>query len=745
MTTKQTTGEPLQTTTKTSVFDLGQLVPALAAGSIVGLAQVLLATSFGALVFSGPLLAHVSQGIGLALFGAILTGVAVATLSTLPGTVAGNQDIPAAIMALMAPAIVAAMPATATGQDAFVTVVVAISLTTALTGLVFYALGHFRLGSLVRFLPYPVVGGFLAGTGWLLMHGAMGIMIDTVPPLAELGTLFEAQTLLRWLPGVLLAGLIWLVLNRSSNSMALPVVVVGAMVLFYTVVYLTGSNLAAVSEAGWLLGPFPGGRLWPAVTFSALSGVHWPAIVGQGVSVVTIWLMSTVALLLNGSGLELATGREVDLNRELRAAGIGNVAAGLGGGFAGYHQLSLSVMNFKMGAATRVAALVSAGLVLLVLLVGGSVLSLFPKVVLGGLLFFLGLSFVVEWVIQSWFVFPRTEYAIIIVILLVTAVAGFVEAVAVGLLVAVALFVVNYSRTNVVRDELSGQHVQSRVTRSPLERKLLQEHGDDLHILRLQGFIFFGTADRLLEQVRERLEDRERKPPRYLLLDFQRVTGIDSTALYSFHRMCQLAKTHQVSVVLTSLSPTIQRQLGGNKTVAQNATVFPDLDRGCEWCEMQMLQELGAEQQAGGNPLHQELLRILQDEAIVRSLLGYFERQEVGVGDYLMRQGDEPDVLYLIESGRVTAQLEQEDGDPARLQTMEGGHVLGELGFFLGTERTAAVVAETPGVVYQLSQEGLERMCRKDPAVASAFHQLIVHLLAERVVHLVSVVQALQK
>ncbi|HSM55191.1 MAG TPA: cyclic nucleotide-binding domain-containing protein [Candidatus Sulfomarinibacteraceae bacterium] len=145
------------------------------------------------------------------------------------------------------------------------------------------------------------------------------------------------------------------------------------------------------------------------------------------------------------------------------------------------------------------------------------------------------------------------------------------------------------------------------------------------------------------------------------------------------------------------------------------------------------------------DPLLQELLRILEDPDVLQRLLGYFERREVAQGQYLMRQGDAPDILYLIDSGQVTAQLERGEGQPARLQTMTGGHVLGELGFFLGMERTAAVVADTPCVVYCLSQQALQRMRQQDPAMASALHQLIVHMLAERVVHLVNVVSALQQ
>ncbi|MFW6182424.1 MAG: SLC26A/SulP transporter family protein [Chloroflexota bacterium] len=740
-------GMQLQTRLLSGDWQLSQLVSAVSGGLIIGLVQVILAISFAALIFAGPLSAYVGQGIGLALFAALLGGLAVTFLSSLPGTVAGNQDIPAAIMAVSAATIVGAMTAgggEAAGRQVFITVVVAIGLTTVLTGLFFYGLGRFRLGSLVRYLPYPVLGGFLAGTGWLLMVGAMGIMVDSLPPLASLPSLLEPALLLRWLPGVLLALLIVFVLQRTESALALPAVVLGAVALFYTAAALGGSGAATLSDGGWLLGPFPSGRLWPALSPADLRLVQWPVLAGQAVNVATIWLMSTVALLLNASGLELATDREMDLNRELRAAGVGNVAAGLGGGLVGYHQLSLSAMSHRLGAGSRVVPLVAAILCGVVLVAGGAALSFFPKVVLGGLLFFLGLSFIVEWVVHSWAVLPRTDYAIILLILLVTAVAGFLPAVGVGLLVAVGLFVVNYSRIDIVRDEVTGAHVQSRVTRRPAQQQLLRAHAAQLHVLRLQGYIFFGTADRLLARVRRRLE--QGSPPRFLLLDFRRITGIDSTALWSFRRMRQLAQAQGTNLVLSDVAPPIRRQLAGSDLFDENAPVFADLDRACEWCEEQLLAELDEPAaHSHGDPLRQELLRILDWPEVVERLLAYFERREVAQGEYLMRQGDAPDVLYLIESGQVTAQLEEGEGRPARLQTMAGGHVLGELGFFLGLERTAAVVADVPCVVYCLSQQALQRMRRQDPAMASALHQLIVHMLAERVVHLVNVVSALQQ
>ena len=153
------------------------------------------------------------------------------------------------------------------------------------------------------------------------MHGAIGFMAGTVPPLASLGQLFQPDQLLRWLPGVLLALLIVVILRRTTSALALPLTVLGATGLFHLVVAFSGDGLAGDSAGGWLLGPFPSGRLLPSVTPADFDMVHWPAVAVQVTNVATIGLMSTVALLLNASGLELATRSEVNFDRELQAAG----------------------------------------------------------------------------------------------------------------------------------------------------------------------------------------------------------------------------------------------------------------------------------------------------------------------------------------------------------------------------------------------------------------------------------------
>ena len=197
------------------------LSASLSAGLIVGLLQVFLALSFAALIFSGELSFAISTGIGLVLVGTILNGAIIALFTSLPGTVAGSQDVPAAITAVTVAAIATTLHGVATQGQLFLTVVAAISTTTLLTGVFFWTLGAFRLGGLVRFLPYPVVGGFLAGTGWLLVRGAVEMMVNQ-PAAAPASQLWQAPDLWHWLPGALAALFILLVAapQRSHSDPA---------------------------------------------------------------------------------------------------------------------------------------------------------------------------------------------------------------------------------------------------------------------------------------------------------------------------------------------------------------------------------------------------------------------------------------------------------------------------------------------------------------------------------------------
>ncbi|MFL5735155.1 MAG: SLC26A/SulP transporter family protein [Chloroflexia bacterium] len=706
---------------------------------------VIFVISFAALVFSEELAGLLPQVLGFILIGNAIMLAVVALLSSYPGSTAIAQDAPAAVLAVALASVGTAIPA-ASAEEQFATSMLMILTTTVTAGVVFLALGVFNLGGLVRFLPYPVMGGFLAGTGWLMVKGGVEIM-SGVPLGAEW---LDPTILLHWLPGAVLGVVILFSVARMPRPFTLPVVLAAGCVLFYIVAGALNVSPQQLESEGWVVGSIASGDLsrLPLST-NILSQVNWTMILGQAPSLASAIIISVVALLLNSGGLELEIKKDLDLNRELVAVGVGNIAAGAVGGLIGYHAISLSTLNNQMTGGKRLVGLIAALLVGATIFAGAPLLAYIPRMILGAVLVFSGVALLVEWVYEAWFRFPRIDFAIIVAILGLIMFSGYLNGIIVGLVMAIIMFVVSYSRVSPVRFAVSGREYHSRVTRAPQHDNILERHAGQLFILKLQGFIFFGTANNIVDQVRSRFDggqDGRDGPVRFVLLDFGQASGLDSTGFLSFTRLLQWSQDRKVVLVLTGLNGRTKEQFlrAGFREEEGGLRLFSDLDHGIEWCENQIIMEASA-----GKPAEGELISVLRsilgDQEGAEKLLSHMHRREYAPGEYLIRQGDEPDNLYFIESGQVTAQLEGEGQNPLRLETMGAGRSVGELGFYLNIRRTATVTVDERSVIYTLSKQDLADVERLDPEAANLLHRVVVHLLGERVLHLTRTVNALER
>ncbi|MFQ5929659.1 MAG: SulP family inorganic anion transporter [Acidobacteriota bacterium] len=712
-------------------------VPDLFLGLSSGALTVTQSITMAALIFSGELSAHLPAGIGMALIGACLVGAIVALKASFPLTIAGPQSVSSVIIALSVSAIAASLSSVGSSEQIFPTIFVFVVLTSLLVGLFLFILGRFHLGTLIRFIPYPVVGGFLAGTGWLLCAGSIRVMTGEALRLEKLPQLFQSDWVVLWLPGLIFAFVLLVTLRLSKGVWVLPSLLLGAVVLFYLTLWIGNISLDQASSRGMLLGPFPGRGLWQPVSLSALTQVNWPLLLGQTMSVMTIMFVVAISLLLNATGLELATQSDIDLDRELRAAGIGNIAASLGGGLVGYQFLGFSVLNSKAGAGSRLVGLLSAALCAAALVLGAPAVSYFPKPVVGGMLLFLGLSFLVEWLYDGWAKLQRPDYLLVVTILFFIATVGYLEGVGIGVLIAMVFFAVNYSRVDVMKHVLSGETHRSNVERPGSQQELLQKKGGQILILRLHGFLFFGSANTLFEKVRQRIDagGPGQEPVRYVVLDFQLVKGLDSSAVLSFLKMKQLAQAKHMVLLFTNTSANVHRQLvraGFFEAVDSVSSSFPDLDRGVEWCENKILesQDVATAGPLSFSMLLSEIFPGQEDHA--RRFVSYLEELEVPAGHFLFRQGESAGDLYFIASGQLSALLESTGGEPIRLRTMGSGTLVGEMGLYTAAARSASVKAEQPSTLYRLSSEKLNEMQEHDPEVASAFHRFVARLLASR-------------
>jgi SulP family sulfate permease len=713
-------------------IDSRQLITSITAGLVAGLIVIVFCISLATLIFSGEMSDYVSRGIGLFLFGGFGMSVLLSVFGSLPGTAIGPQDGPAALLAVAASGMVASLIGTLDSDSIFATIVATMMLCSFATGLIFFLIGTFKLGSLVRYIPYPVVGGFLAGTGWLLTRGAIEVMTGQTLSMKVLSGLFESQMLIRWLPGTIFAVIVLIVLRKVNHYLVWPAIVFSAIVLFYIALFSTNTSIEQARALGLLLQEFPAGGLWKPFFVAEFNQVQWDVLLNNIPKLIPVPLVSLIAFLLNATGLELVAKRDINLNNELRITGIANLISGLGGGPVGYHMLGATSLGQRMGAKTRIVTITTAVVCGLILLAGGSFISFVPVALLSSLLLVLGLSFLVDWVYDAWFKLPRSEYFIVLISLVVIATVGFLEGVGVGIIAATLLFVFKYSSVNTVRDALNGKIYHSKVDRPAVQRDILHQYGEGIHIFRLQGYIFFGTSDKLLGRIRELLEDKIIKE-HFVLLDFHRVYGLDSSAVSSFTRMRQLAEMSGIQLVLTEVDDLIRKSMErGDFKADEYVHFFPTLDHGVEWCENKLLQKHEASTQFIQVGIKSQLRRTFPKPALIDKLLTYLERMEVAENFYLMKRGDLPESMYFIESGRLNVLIETAEGEVTRLSSVRSGTVVGELGLYLKNKRTANVVTEQKSVLYKLTTDSMKNMENQDPDVASALHEWIARLLAER-------------
>jgi len=710
-----------------------RLFPNLTAGILVGIEEIIFAISIGTLVFSGELLPYLPQGIGIALITAAILMISISLLSSIKSVIGSLQDSPSVIIAIIVASLAAGLSASNL-ELKFATVVVTIAITSLLTGIFFLVLGYFKLGGLVRFIPYPVIGGFLAGTGWLLVRGSFRTMADYPLTLPNLQVLVQADQIILWLPGVIFAFILFFGLHRSDSVLIMPIILTSAIIIFYLALFVTGISINDAIQRGLLLGDSLGQTGWQLIYFSSLSIASWPTILGQAGNIAIILILSVIGLLINTSALELSLKQDVNLNHELRSAGIANIFSGLIGGMVGYHTLDASGLSTRLGSRSRLAGILAGAMCLAVLFAGGSLLVYFPRFVLGGLLFFLGMDFLYEWLIMGWFKLSKIDYFVVILILVVIATTSFLVGVAVGFAAMIVIFVVNYSRVNVIRHAMSGAEITSNVERHDLQRQTLKKYGDQIYLLELQGFIFFGTANALLERIRSRLSSEDRLPVRFVILDFRFVSGLDSSAVFSFIKCRQISDEKGVKLVLTGVSDSIYHQLetGGLFSAGARIRVLQDVDRGLEWCEEQLLGERGVLNVTVPASLDMRLVSSGFPEAVASRLVMRLERVELEKGDYLAHQGEKAEEMYLLEHGKLSIYLELENEELVRLQTLGMRMMVGELGLYLDTKRTASMIADEPCVAYRLSRSALMEIKEKDPELAAYLHEFVACLLAER-------------
>lgn len=697
--------------------------PNVVAGALCALVTLAYASSFATLIFGGALAPAVNLGVWTAIIGSCAAVLTLSFLSSFRFALGGPDSNPSAILAISAASIAAEiLQDPASGQARLLpTIFVFLFGSAALCGLLLYLFGRLHWGRYVRYIPHPVVGGFLAGTGYLLLSGAWKMLVGksfnhTVP--ADL----EAVPVLGWV-FALGIGLTLLVATRASKHfLVIPAVLAAGVLGFHVVLLATGWSHEEARAAGLLLPPLNAGD-WQTPFNQPLGEVRWDLLLAHGKDFAAMTLVVLVTILLNATSLDLATGKEADFDRELKALGVANVVGGLAGGLVSVNSFNRSLLNHRAGANSPWAARVCAGVVLGAAVFAPGAVALLPRPVLTGLVLYLGVSLLLNWLWDARRELPVSDYLTVVAILVIVAAFGIVPGVIMGVVIASLSFVVTFSLQSVVKQRFTAATRRSNVERTPGELAWLAEHGGRLHGFVLQGHIFFGTASSLLEEIRAVLGKGEA-----LLIDFWLVRGIDASSVVVLRKLLRLAGERNTQLVFSGLDDNLRARFAacGLPLEKTPARLFTDLDRGLEWAESQLLTgarpEISLTEALG-----------LRDRGDAEALAARFELLDLPAGRALFKRGEPSNSLYLLLRGQVSVHLQLPGSDyTKRLRSYGPGTIVGEMGFYGDAPRSADVVADVATRVARLDLEQLKSLELARPDLAAQLHRFVINTLAAR-------------
>ena len=711
------------------------------AGAICSVLTIAYSLSYAALIFTGPLEHSLSYGIAITFMSAAVGGAVVALRSSLPFAIAGpDSSISVVIAALVATVIQRLI---INGNTEFLApAIIAMALTTALTGLLLCVLGFTHAGRAIRFMPYPVIGGFLGATGWLMVTGAMQVVTDQRPTLTNLGTFIDASLAAKLGAGAAVAVVLHVLLRRTKSPFALPGVLLAALVLTYAVLMLSGTPIGEAQASGWMFNPQPAAGLALPWKFRTLHAFPWSAVPSLAGDVLAVMFVTISTLLLNTTGIEIATRTEANIERDLKVLGFANLVIAGFGGMVTCTSLSRSILARTAGATGRLSGVTVAAISAAVLIADPSFLGYVPKYVLGGLLFYLGSDLVYQWLIHSSRRLLPIEYLSLIAIAALIIYWGFVAGVLIGIVIGCATFALSASRVNAIKFNFDGSEYRSSLDRGPTELSLLAEHGRQIQGMTLQSYLFFGSANRLYQYVKTLLA--QQPDCRFLIFDFRLVTGIDSSATHSFAQIKQATAAHGVGIVLANLSSELERAFRTARFISDDVTIVSDLDRALESCEQKVIEAHRSET-GDGPSLRAWLSDALGNVEHADRLAEYCRRLEVETGDVIARQGDTAASMHFILQGRVGIIVDVGEGRTMRVRSLGGHTTIGEMGLITHRPRSATIQAEAESVLYELTADDYERIKREQPALSEALLSYVVAVMAERLSFANRVVGVLQR
>ena len=442
-----------------------------------------------------------------------------------------------------------------------------LTVATLMAGVFLIMLGVLRLGTIIKYIPYPIVVGFTSGIAVTIfttqVKDLLGMTMETVPSdfiekwgayLSHIGNIDPWSALVGIVSVVLIA--VWPQLARLfhlSPLKALPGSLVAIVLM--TVAVLLLKQYAGVTSIETIGDRFSINSTLPGAVVPELS---WETIKGLVGPAVTIAVLGAIESLLSATVADGVIGDHHNSNTELIGQGIANLASPLFGGIPATGAIARTMTNINNGGRTPVAGIVHAFVLLLIFLFLMPLAQYIPMACLAGVLV------VVSYGMSGWRSFlamtrnPKSDVTVLLLTFFLTIIFDLTVAIEFGLICACLLFMRRMSETTDVKaiyDEIDLNE-DADMERGNLEHLTIPEN---VEVYEINGPYFFGAGNRF-----EDIMARYGRRPKVRIIRMRKVPFIDSTGLHNLENMCLMSQKEGITIVLSGVNEKVDSVLRRN-------------------------------------------------------------------------------------------------------------------------------------------------------------------------------------
>ena len=715
--------------------------PRLTPGDVWGgLAAMLVAfpaaIAFGVTVYGAIAPSYAAYGALAGIVGVVVMGLVASWL----GGTERLISAPCAPAAAVLSAFAIQMVQRGDSPDLIVLMLVVIGM---LAGLMQAGLGLIGLGGLIKYIPYPVVSGYLTGVGLIIIGSQIPRLLGAPDTLRWWEALRDPAI---WDWRALAIGLMTALVATGAQRVTkkVPGIILGILagLLAYGLFALFDPSLRVLPGNSLVIGSLAiagDGFLSLLVTrWSGISHLGFGLIAGMLGVALTLAALLSIDTLKTCVVLDQLTRSRHEPNRELVGQGIANMVSNALGGLSGAGQMGATLVGLNSGSESRMAGVMAGVFALAAALLFSAFFAWIPVSTLAGILVVIGFRMIDRGPLQ--FLRARAtvlDFGVVATVVAVALTSSLIAASAAGVALAMVLFVRAQIGSTAVRHKMLLRQSPSSWHRPEPELAILEARGDEAVIFELQGSLFFGNTYQLYTDLEKEISTRS-----YVIIDLRRVQSIDVTAAHLFNLIRDAIRERGAKLVLSGIQENHPRGrnlhefLGLNGLWhARSTTVrqFPDLDAAIAWVEDRLLGE--AEYSVDG-----EAPMLLQDMEIfarrkvetLQDLEACMDIRTYQAGDIIYAHGQPGDELYWVRRGSVRLMAQLPLGKRKSVASFGRGDFFGSLAFMDGQPRPNDAVAVTTTELYVLTRAKFNEVTAMHKQLAADLAYAMARTLALR-------------